>query len=609
MGISQTGVLPIAEQDAAAVAVSPSTFLLIGGIDQGETSLASILSATSSRARTVGSLPAPLHDASASFTSKTAYLFGGGVVSSFPQITKIDADGTTQPAGELPTPASDVAGATIAGTVYIVGGYTGVTPLRTILAWRPGGQPHVAGLLPKPLRYAAVAAVGGALMIAGGTSGESASRDIYRFDPATGKLTTVGLLPQPLTHAAAAAVNGTAFVFGGRGSSPTSQTRAILAISPSGKVSRVGLLPIGLSDLAAVELGGHIVIVGGRDASGRVHDEMLTATVTSVLAQSGARGTTLRAGSDPGVLPGPVLIADRDNNRLLEVSPTGQVLWRFPRPGALIPGQSFLLPDDAFYSPDGRQIVVTQEDDFTISIVDVAHPKIAFRYGHPGVPGSEPDYLHNPDDAMLTPRGALLSADIKNCRVIVIRPPAHHLTQQLGQTGNCNHELGVSYGSPNGAFPMADGDTLVTEINGDWIDVLGRDGRPLGDAHPPGFTYPSDTNELRPGVFLSADYSSPGAIETFTPSGRLLWRYEPTGRQALNHPSLALPLPNGDILANDDRNDRVIVIDPHTNRIVWQYGHTGHPGSQAGYLANPDGVDLAPPYSLTMRFAHSMQAP
>ena len=35
-----------------------------------------------------------------------------------------------------------------------------------------------------------------------------------------------------------------------------------------------------------------------------------------------------------------------------------------------------------------------------------------------------------------------------------------------------------------------------------------------------------------------------------------------------------MPLPNGDILANDDRNNQVIVIDPRTNRIVWQYGHT-----------------------------------
>jgi hypothetical protein len=320
-------------------------------------------------------------------------------------------------------------------------------------------------------------------------------------------------------------------------------------------------------------------------------------------------GGNLLAGSDPSVLPGPVLIADRDNNRLLEVSPTGQVLWSFPQAGDLAPSQSFKLPDDAFFSPDGSQVVVTQEDDFVISVVDFAHRRIVFRYGHPGVPGSEPGFLHNPDDALLTPAGELLSADIKNCRLVVIRPPAHLVTRQLGETGNCTHELGVSYGSPNGAFPMANGDTVVTEINGDWIDVLGREGRPVTDTHPPGFSYPSDTNEVRPGVFLSADYTSPGAIETFTPTGRLLWRYEPTGAGALDQPSLALPLPNGDVLANDDKNQRVIVIDPHTNRIVWQYGHTHQAGSGPGYLANPDGVDLAPPSSLAMRFAHSMRAP
>jgi DNA-binding beta-propeller fold protein YncE len=304
-----------------------------------------------------------------------------------------------------------------------------------------------------------------------------------------------------------------------------------------------------------------------------------------------------------------VLIADRDNNRLLEVSPTGQVLWRFPEAGDLAPGESFNLPDDAFFSPNGSEIVATQEDDFVISVVDVAHRRIVYRYGHPGVPGSEPGYLHNPDDAMLTPGGAILSADIKNCRIVVIRPPAHYLTHQLGETGNCTHELGVSYGSPNGAFPMSNGDTVVTEINGDWIDVLKPDGSPVTDTHPPGFSYPSDTNELRPGVFLSVDYTNPGAIETFTRTGRLLWRYEPTGAAALDQPSLALPLPNGDVLANDDKNQRVIVIDPHTNKVVWQYGHTHVTGSGPGYLSNPDGVDLAPPYSLTMRFAHSLQAP
>ncbi len=325
-------------------------------------------------------------------------------------------------------------------------------------------------------------------------------------------------------------------------------------------------------------------------------------------AGGGASGN-LRPGSDPSVLPGPVLIADRDNNRLLEVSPQGRVLWRFPAPGDLRRGQTFKLPDDAFFSPDGHRIVVTQEDDFVISVIDLRRDRIAYRYGHPGAPGSGPDYLHNPDDAMLTPSGDIVVADIKNCRVLVIRPPAHHPLRELGQTGLCEHRPGFSYGSPNGAFPMFDGGTAVTEINGDWLDMLSRRGTAVGATQPPGFTYPSDTNQVRPGLFLSADYTKPGAIETFTSSGRLRWRYAPRGAAALNQPSLALPLPGGDILANDDKNDRVIVIDPRTNRIVWQYGRTHVPGRGEGFLSNPDGVDLAPPHSLAARFGAALRAP
>jgi hypothetical protein len=156
---------------------------------------------------------------------------------------------------------------------------------------------------------------------------------------------------------------------------------------------------------------------------------------------------------------------------------------------------------------------------------------------------------------------------------------------------------------------MANGDTAITEINGDWLDVVDPEGRALHATHPPGFSYPSDTNEVSPGVFLSADYTDPGALETFTTAGQLLWRYEPSGANALNQPSLALPLPNGDVLANDDKNQRVIVVDPHTDKIVWQYGHTGVRGSADGFLSNPDGVDLAPPYALTERFAAGMRAP
>ena len=101
-------------------------------------------------------------------------------------------------------------------------------------------------------------------------------------------------------------------------------------------------------------------------------------------------------------------------------------------------------------------------------------------------------------------------------------------------------------------------------------------------ANPPGVAYPSDSNEIYPGRYLTVDYSAAGQVVEFSASGQRLWRFG-----GLNHPSLGLPLPNGDILVNDDFNDRVIVIDPVTNRIVWQYGHQGRARHRAGLSQRP----------------------
>ncbi|MFI5063014.1 MAG: PQQ-binding-like beta-propeller repeat protein, partial [Streptosporangiales bacterium] len=309
--------------------------------------------------------------------------------------------------------------------------------------------------------------------------------------------------------------------------------------------------------------------------------------------------------SDPAALPGDVLIADHRNNRLLIVDPQGRVRWQFPAPGDLARGQTFLVPDDAFFSPDGKDIVATEEDDSVISIINIATHRITYRYGTPGVPGSTANHLSNPDDAMLLPGGALLTADIKNCRVLLVRPPAHQPLRVIGQTtGFCWHNPPHHFGSPNGAFPMTNGQYLVTEINGDWVNAMSLSGHVAWSANPPGVAYPSDTNEVYPGRYLTADYSTPGQVVEFTATGRLLWRFG-----GLSHPSLALPLPIGDILVNDDYNDRVIVIDPVTNRIVWQYGHTGRPGTAPGFLNDPDGVDLAPPDSLMMVHAATTGLP
>jgi hypothetical protein len=211
---------------------------------------------------------------------------------------------------------------------------------------------------------------------------------------------------------------------------------------------------------------------------------------------------------------------------------------------------------------------------------------------------------------MMLPDGDIITADIKNCRMLLLRPGRLQPVRIYGTTTNtCWHDPPQHWGSPNGAFPMSTGDYLVTEINGDWVDGLTLSGQVRFSLHPPGVSYPSDTNEVRPGVYLTTDYSSPGQIEEFDLSGQLLWRYQPVGAAALDRPSLALPLPNGDILCNDDFNHRVIVIDPRTDQIVWQYGHKGLAASGPGYLNDPDGVDLSPPFSLTITHAKTMNGP
>jgi len=329
-----------------------------------------------------------------------------------------------------------------------------------------------------------------------------------------------------------------------------------------------------------------------------------SATSTAVTKTSGfARlrpltGPFLAPGSDSRVLPAPVIVADEDNNRLVVIDQQGRTLWEFPRPGDLRPGQTFVRPDDVFFTPDGRQIVATQEQDQVVSIIDIATRRIVYRYGSAGRAGSRAGQLSNPDDAMLLPDGRLLIADIRNCRVLFVRPGASAPATQLGTTGSCYHQPPAFLGSPNGVFPMRDGKYLVTEINGDWVNAMSLNGSVAWSTHPPQVAYPSDTNEISPGRYLTVDYSTPGQIVIFSRTGNALWRYRPTGSAQLSRPSLALPLPNGDVFATDDANHRIIVIDPRTNKVVWQYGHKGIAGKAPGYLANPDGMDLLPPNDL-----------
>lgn len=297
-------------------------------------------------------------------------------------------------------------------------------------------------------------------------------------------------------------------------------------------------------------------------------------------------------GSGP---PANVLIADAGNNRIIEVTPAKEIVWEFPRPGDLAPGQLFIDPDDAFYTPGGRSIITNEEDNHTITIIDYAAHKIIWQYGHPGHAGGAPGYLNTPDDAYQLGDGRIVVADIKNCRILVFDPPpAHHIRQQFGVTRDCRAAPG-HFLYPNGDTPLANGNLLITEIGTRSAAELELPTGRLLYRVPLPVAYPSDTQPTRAGQYLVVDYSRPGKMVVVTRAGATVWSYAPAaGPGRLDHPSLALELRNGNFLLNDDYNHRVIVISRSTKQILWQYGVTGVPGSSAGHLREPDGVDVKP---------------
>jgi DNA-binding beta-propeller fold protein YncE len=294
------------------------------------------------------------------------------------------------------------------------------------------------------------------------------------------------------------------------------------------------------------------------------------------------------------------------NDRLLIIDPSGRTLWQYPLPGDLAAGQTFKTPDDAYFTPDGRSIIVSHEDDHVIRVIDIATRKIVYTYGTPGVPGAGPNQLNKPESALMLPNGDLLVPDMMNCRISMIRAGGHAITRQLGRTGTCMHQPPRSLGIPNGLFPMANGNYLVTEAVGSWVDEMSLSGRVAWSVQLPGFTYMYESNEIGPNRYVTVDHANPGQVVTFDRTGRVLWQYAPAGSAALNKPSLALALPSGDFMIADSANHRVIVVDARTKAVMWQYGQTAEAGKRPGQLNKPTCLDFLPPSSLLTKNAATM---
>jgi hypothetical protein len=127
-------------------------------------------------------------------------------------------------------------------------------------------------------------------------------------------------------------------------------------------------------------------------------------------------------------------------------------------------------------------ILSNQEQNETIVKVGYPSGKILWSYGHPRHPGTARGYLHEPDDAFLLRNGQISVADAVNCRVLVLNQNGT-VAHQIGTNGVCVHHPPTSMGSPNGDTPLADGNLLISEINGSWVSEYTLRGKLVWTTH------------------------------------------------------------------------------------------------------------------------------
>ena len=278
-----------------------------------------------------------------------------------------------------------------------------------------------------------------------------------------------------------------------------------------------------------------------------------------------------------------LLISDQFNNRVIEITPFGQIVWQFGLGPNDVSAKSPIGVNDALRvgfrtlisgtgAPPGTEPKCPQGcPDNRVMLVSEAK-KIVWQYGRFGVTGSGPDELNTPVQATWTPSHTVFIADQGNQRVIEV-DLNKNILWQYGTTGVAGHGPN-QLNDPTSVELLDNGHILIADENNDRAIVVNRakaivatftiggtaSGVAFASRLPNGDTLITDSNNNRVAQVDAADH--------------LVWSYvtntEPAGNPA-PLPTRAIRLENGDTVISDQFNHRVIVVDRLKN-IRRQYG-------------------------------------
>jgi outer membrane protein assembly factor BamB len=319
-----------------------------------------------------------------------------------------------------------------------------------------------------------------------------------------------------------------------------------------------------------------------------------------------------------------LLIADQYNNRVIEITREGSIVWSFGD-GSNVPGPSSVVaPNDAERIPGGRTLIAgtggPPNMDFTcpaagcpdnrVIIVDDDSGTIVWQYGaDQGGAGSGMDQLDVPVAAILVPTKGeedILITDQGNNRVIEVSETTKHIRWQFPALGSKE-----SLNNPNSAERLSTGNTLIADSgNGrvlevepsgafKWVFPASSAGHQLSN--------PAFASRLPNGNTLITDAGTNEIIEVDGESPpNVVWAYSTTNRNpcdATPQPTSAVRLANEHTLITDQFNDQVLEVDHSPSpKLLYTYGKLGIGGSSIGLLNVPydarvigDYTGLTPP--------------
>jgi hypothetical protein len=297
--------------------------------------------------------------------------------------------------------------------------------------------------------------------------------------------------------------------------------------------------------------------------------------------------------------PGNILITDQFNNRVIEISPSGNIVWAFGNGPHDASANAIAGTNDAERIPGGLTLIagtgvpagtITSCKkgcvDNRVLIVDRGD-NIVWQYGQFGVTGFGPNQLNVPVQNTYLPVGltgtpSVLITDQSNERIIEVRISDHAIIWQYGQNGQAG--IGPNQlNNPNAAELLDNGNILISDENNNRaIEVTHKTPSTIVNTFTIGGTASgvAFASRLSNGDTLITDSNNARVVEVNSADG-IVWQYSTnrTGGNPNPLPTRAVRLANGNTLISDQFNDQVIEVTTTTSpTIVASYGAINNSG-------------------------------